>query len=284
MNACFQNPTETEGGIVVSPEVERLQRECDALRDEVARLLAETHDLVRVVKPNLLALYQTKLGLWELKRLRLQCEIARLKRKINLIQASVNRGEPVHELEVEGQLDLEFLDWRTRVAEAVASIDEAGRRLDHQMEPGVAQKLRKIYRMFVKKLHPDLRPDLTEEERQLWYRVQEAYDRADVEELGALAMVHPDPGEESHNTQAQLAAERGRLREQVTRLLREIAATESLPPFALRKKLVDSDWVNATRKALDEECALLESQRDRLKNHVDKALAAAQYGIGFSRN
>ncbi|CAN5525986.1 hypothetical protein BH18VER2_BH18VER2_16280 [soil metagenome] len=74
------NPNETHQRIVVSPEVERLQRECNTLRDEVARLLAEAHDLVSVVKPNLLAIYQAKLGAWELKRLHLQCEIARLRR------------------------------------------------------------------------------------------------------------------------------------------------------------------------------------------------------------
>ncbi len=278
------NPNETHQRIVVSPEVERLQRECDTLRDEVARLLAEAHDLVCVGKPNLLAIYQTKLGAWELKRLHLQCEIARLKRKLTLIQACVNLGQPVHEIEVEGQLDLEFLEWRTRVAEAVAAFDEAKRRLDHPLEPGPAQELRKLYRMFVKKLHPDLRPDLTENERQLWYRVQEAYDRADVEELQALALVHPSPEGDGPNTLEQLVTERASLQDQVTRLLAEIAAIESQPPFTLRKKLIDPEWLDAARKALDEECALLEAQRAGLKAHVDNALAVAQNGNGFSRN
>ncbi len=48
--------------IILSPEAQRLSRECEMLRDEVARLLAEAHDLVQVVKPHLLAFYRTKLG------------------------------------------------------------------------------------------------------------------------------------------------------------------------------------------------------------------------------
>lgn len=284
MNICSQELNETDGRIILSPEVERQQRDCETLRDEVARLLAEAHDLVSVVKPNLLAIYQLKLGAWELKRLHLQSDIARLKRKLTLIQASVNLGQPVHEIEIEGHLDLEFIEWRTRVAEAVAAFDEAKSRLDHPLEPGPAQELRKLYRMFVKKLHPDLRPDLTEKERQLWHRVQEAYDRADFEELQALALVHPGPEEEGPNTLEQLLTKRASLQDQVSRLLAEIAAIESQPPFTLRKKLIDPDWLDATRKVLDEECALLEAQRAGLKAYVDEALAAAQNGNGFSLN
>jgi len=272
------------GDIVVSPQVESLQRDCELLRDEVARLLAEAHDLVAVVKPNLVALYQTKVGAWELKRLHLQCDVARLKRKITLIQASINRGERVHELEVEGQLDLEFLDWRTRVAEAVAALDEATYRIDHLMSQETAQELRDLYRALVKRLHPDLRPELTETERNLWHRVQEAYERGDVEELRALAMIQPGVAGRSANTLEELTRERAALQGHVTRLLREIAAIESQPPFTLRKQLRDSDWIHATRKAVDEECALLAAQRADLETHVRATLAAAQHGNGFSRN
>lgn len=276
--------SETPGEVVVSPQVKSLQRDCELLRDEVARLLAEAHDLAAVVKPNLIALYQTKLGVWELKRLRLQCAIARLKRKITLIQASINRGERVHELEIEGQLDLEFLDWRTRVAEAVAALDEATHRIDHLMAQETAQELRDLYRALVKKLHPDLRPDLTEEERHLWHRIQEAYERGDIEELRALAMIQPGtPGRRS-NTLEELTRERDALQGHVTRLLREIAATESQPPFTLRAQLRDSDWINATRKAIDEECAQLEAQHADLETHLRAMLTAAQHGNGFSRN
>ncbi len=47
---------------IVSPEVESLSRECEILREEVARLLAEAHDLLQVVKPNLLPSIRQSLG------------------------------------------------------------------------------------------------------------------------------------------------------------------------------------------------------------------------------
>ncbi len=50
--------SETSAEITVSPEIQRLEPDCQLLREEVARLLAEAHDLISVVKANLLAIYQ----------------------------------------------------------------------------------------------------------------------------------------------------------------------------------------------------------------------------------
>lgn len=247
-------------------------------------MLAEAHDLINVVKPNLVAIYQTKLGAWELKRLRLECDIGRLKRKISMIQASINRGERVHGAELEGQLDLEFLDWRTRVAEAVAALDAAKQRMDHSMTPEAAQELRNLYRAFVKRLHPDLRPNLTEQERQLWHRAQEAYDRADIEELRALALIDPRTASQRSTALEDLVRERDALSEHTKRLIGELADVEAQPPFTLRKQLTDDAWIAATREAIDKECAVLDQQRTELENHARQTLAAAQNGNGFSRN
>ena len=48
--------------IAPHPETERLQRENEALRDEVTHLLADASHLMQVVRPNLMALYQTRRG------------------------------------------------------------------------------------------------------------------------------------------------------------------------------------------------------------------------------
>ncbi len=277
--------SEKPASIIPSREVQSLSRECGILRDEVARLLAEAYDLVHVVKPNLFAFYQTKLGAWELKRLRLQCDVGRLKRKISLIQERINRAETVHRLELEGQLDLEFLDWQTRVAEAVAELDSAKSRLANPIGEEEAQELRNTYRALVKRLHPDLHEDLTDQERQLWHRVQEAYDHSDLNELRALALIQPGSTRaDAPNTIEQLVAERDALKSHVVRLLAQLAAIESQAPFTMRKQLADNEWIEQMRGSIDEECVLLEAQRAELETHATGMMASAHDGNRFSRN
>ena len=56
--------------IQLHPETQRLADENSLLREELVRLLTDLDDLAQIVKPNLLAFYQTKIGLWELRALK----------------------------------------------------------------------------------------------------------------------------------------------------------------------------------------------------------------------
>ena len=65
-------------------------------------------------------------------------------------------------------------------------------RTPHQetREPGrdrALARVKELYRMLVRKLHPDLNPDQSPRDRELWHSVQEAYNRRDVEALEAAA-------------------------------------------------------------------------------------------------
>ena len=98
------------GKLSLHPDIQRLTEENDLLREELTRLLAEADDLVTITKPHLLAQYQSKVGVWELKRLKSQCEAARLKRQIELVQAALNRGGKPDVVGIERQLEKEFAE------------------------------------------------------------------------------------------------------------------------------------------------------------------------------
>jgi hypothetical protein len=63
----------------------------------------------------------------------------------------------------------------------------------HAARPGNAEpnrssaRIKELYRLLVRKLHPDLNPDQPARDRELWHTVQEAYNNRDVEALEAAA-------------------------------------------------------------------------------------------------
>ncbi len=265
--------------LIPAPELNAIRQDCETLRGEVARLLVEAHDLVHLTKPHLLAVYQSKLGAWELRRLEAQCAVARLKRKIALVQASVNRGEPVRLAAVEQQLTAEFTEWQQKIADAAGALAGAGHRLGHLMMPADADELRRFYRTLVKALHPDLHPRQDDSHRLLWLRVQEAYGRSDVEELRALMLLLEDSADPtadststSVNAKDKLLAEREVFKTQIKRLLGEMDAIRSQPPFPMQRDLEDDAWVAARRTALDADCAAMGQQREELEHYLAQIL------------
>lgn len=161
------------------PDYQQLRQQVESLREQMADRLAHIHELENVVKPNLFALYQSKLGPWELKLLAAQCEVARLKRKIALAQTSLNREQPIEWSRIDEQLAVEFLSYKTRIAEAASKIQTATEHFQHTLSPENSAELKKLYYALVKALHPDLHPDQADADQQLWHQVQSAYLAAD---------------------------------------------------------------------------------------------------------
>ncbi len=136
--------------LVLHPEIQQITDENALLREELASLLTEAEDLIHTVRPNLLALYQTKIGVWELRLLQAQFTVARVRRQIELAQASINRGERPDLIAIECALEVEFLEWVTKLEEAAQRIQDAENthrtpdrhRLSGVSSPGLGRGLR----------------------------------------------------------------------------------------------------------------------------------------------
>ena len=137
----------------------------------------------------------------------------------------------------------------------------------------------------MKELHPDMNPGQTDERARLWHRVQDAYGRADVEELRALALmagaVSPAP---SPDPIRDLSREVADLKGQVARRIAEIDRIQKEPPFTLRDELADEAWVAARRAAIEEEIAALEAKREGLRRRRGQLLPEDEFRIEFGPN
>lgn len=257
----------SDNQMIPHPEVQRLLDEREFLRAELARKIAEAHDLIHVVKPNLLALYQLKIGAWELRLLKLQFDVARSRRKIALAQASLNHGLPPDWMAIDGELELEFLQWQTQLREAANAVEAANFRMNNLLPDTENRELKKLYYALVKKLHPDINPTLTPREALLWVEVQEAYESCNIAGLRALLTLTENrlPEKDRTATIPSLQSDCTQLREHIDNTLAKIAQIQTKPPFNMRDNLEDEQWVKERRNEIDARIAEYETQREALE-------------------
>lgn len=240
-------------------EIENAKRELEALRDEYAKLLAEYDELTGAVRRNLETEYMMRIGRLEYRLFLLQIRAQQLKREISLYQAAKNRRETISSDEVAKIIDLEFAEYRAKLAEQQEKIRKAE---EHHFCPKLSaadtKALRALYHDMVRKLHPDLNRNLPKEAKQLWVRIVAAYKDSDWQELNILADMVYDlldgrrPIDDASSRLDQVLAEKRRIAAKVDELHGRIGELQKLPPYSYRALLRDEEAVNTKRRELKE--------------------------------
>lgn len=271
--------------LIVHPQVAKLRGEIAILRTDLAAQLAELHLLEHTVKPNLLALYHTELGPWEKRLLETQCQAARLKRKAELLQASLNRGEKPDLVAIETTLELEFQAWQEEIHATAQKIAAAQFRLGSLTSPAETAQLKQLYYELVKQLHPDVNPHLTPAQRELWHQVAAAYEAGDLPKLQALALTAGSGNTDAlSNSLTELQAEHTRLKAALQQLLQHLAELQQQPPFSLERLLTNNGWLAEQRRALETQITAAEAQTASLENHLSALLIIHGPGKQFGHN
>ncbi len=265
----MSNPT-----LALHPAHATLAAEVAVLREELAALLAEVDELVEFVRPNLLALYQVRLGPADLELLAAKYEVARVKRAIDLAQADLNAGKAPDPARIEATLEREAAEWTERLEAAAKKVKAAAEHLKGLLSKEETDELRKLYLILVKKLHPDLHPDLSDDEKKLWFKVQEANRLNDL--LGMRALVVLSEGKIApKETPAMDALEHEKkvLTKHVETQRKKIVSIRSESPFTLERQLSDEAWVKVRCEALAAEAEELSRQAKELTKHFALLMA-----------
>lgn len=237
--------------IILFPEFVTLKAEVEKLRTEISMLLLERDELRLVVCKNIETAYMLAIGGLEYKAFELHCEVMRLKRKIDLIQAKKNRQEKVILSAIEEQLDEEFAEYQKQLDEQINKMNKA---LDHSkgrpLTDEETKEIKKVYRNIVKALHPDLHPDVTPAQVQLFQNAVQAYENGDLNSLRIISEMVAEPviPEQSENGLTMLAKDKERLLRTLELIKEQISTIKSEYPYTM-KDIVEDDAKIAEKKA-----------------------------------
>lgn len=256
IDQTYRPTAQTSTNIIQFPDYQALKEEVERLRTELSMLLLERDELVFVQCKNLDMQYMLTFGALEYKAYEAECTALRLKRKLDLIRAKKNRQEAVILLEIEAILEVEFAEYQQKLEEQIDRMNAALKRskgaiLSEQDE----KELKKLYRSIVKRLHPDLNPDITPGEEQLFHHAVEAYEIGDLKTLQVISVMIGDRDltDDKHDPLSALVAEKERLTKLLSALKKAIQAIQSEYPYAV-KDLLASEEKTAERKKELEAC------------------------------
>lgn len=259
--------------IILSPEYEALKSKIDKLNKDLTALIMERDELIYHICPGIESEYMLKIGTLEYKAFEFQCKILRIKRKIELIQQKFNRQEAVVLPLIEEQLDNEYAEYEAKLKEKLDSINNA---LDFARLKTLSAKdtkeLKCIYRKIVKRLHPDMNPDITETERKLFLNAVAAYKNADLKMLKSLEILLDEISDdiEDYSSLEILKNKKETFRKHIQSLIEDIEKVKKAFPYNQKEFLLNDEKVGEKQAQLND---LIKQYKEMYKHYEDKLSA-----------
>lgn len=155
-----------------------LEKEVLAIKYALLVVLEKRDKLLYVEEPVLRDEYMQKIGVYEELVLKAELEVNLAEKKKQLIQAAINRREPVDIEAIEKQLEEER-------KEQLEQLNQNYKRdsLQSNLSQEEREELQNLYKEIVKDFHPEVHKELTEFQKQLYKRALSAYQKQQLEEL-----------------------------------------------------------------------------------------------------
>lgn len=257
---------------------EELLVQLDLLKEEYIKLLNDQDVLINWGKPQLEALYSTRIGTWQVQRLQTQLRIKALKLKLEKVRSCINQNKPVDITAIELEVAVGLAEAEARIMLESGKIEKAKELLSHLDTAERSDEIRKLYRELAKQLHPDVNNNLTQEQVQLWHLVKEAYENGDLEKLKAMRLVYEKELSATSEAVKALTPEELTVRLQVLKegikvLQDQIMHIKSQFPFTVEQQIKDEDWVAAETAKLQEELKQLNDYEQELTLEYEQLIA-----------
>jgi hypothetical protein len=258
--------------IDISPERKRLQLKYADLKRSFAALTEKQEHMNQFEGPNLCSLYLDLIGRLQYERLTLQIECKTLQMRQQLMQAYINRNEEPDLEAVERQIQGAVTEYNKILAEEAERLKAAREVLNAPlMSEEESKEMKDLYKFLVKQLHPDLHPNQTERESDLFLQVQVAYKLCDIDKLREIALLldskeldKTDLTESYDELQRKVKL----IEDKIKDIREKIDKMLDLFPFIYREKLYDKEWVKEQQEIVKQEIENLKETKNKLERIV----------------
>ena len=261
--------------IAGNQEFDNLVSLIQELEKELSELVYERDNLIYHICPTIKAEYMLKIGKIEYAIFEYHCKILRTKRKIEIVQAFINREQTYNIDEIEKQLDKEYEDYIKKLLEKQREIENARIRKDNFKEllPGDSVELKKLYTLIVKKLHPDINPDTTEEQHRQFNDAVNAYKNGDLAELKIIyLLLEKILVTEPTNSMEKLIARKEMLLNEKEYLLGEVQRIRNEFPYNIKELIENKEKLREKVEVLSIQLTECHEQYNEIEKRLEVML------------
>lgn len=264
--------------IIKFPNSSENRNEVKRFREELERLILEEDNLIYIECENIRAKYIREFGSKEYKILKLSLSYQKLRRKIEILQAKLNRKETISRdflNRLDRDIEKEFQKYMEELNAKLEEINWAADRFSSDKITGQEFiDFKKKYKELVKKLHPDLNPGIDTKLLEIFYKVVDAYKNgwSEIIDLYYELIVLADDYN-AEDDRLNYKAEIGRLKEKIEKIKASIADIKNSYPYIYKDLLDSPQETQNHKKELDD---LIESYKtsnkyleDRLKGIIE---------------
>ena len=171
--------------LIVHPEVTKL-------KEKLTQLIFEYDNLMDHICPEIERRYVLEFGMCEYSLYKVELEIDKLKRKLKLIQIEINHEHEIDLAKIEEKLSQEFEEYERKLQGQIDEIKLLEETDVEKLSESDTKKLKQIYRMLIKRLHPDLNPNPSFLEISLFIKATNAFKKGDLKELESVVAILPE--------------------------------------------------------------------------------------------
>ncbi len=264
--------------LIELPIIIDVKEKIEKLKLEISMLILEKDNLFLVECKNIETEYLLKFGELEYKIHKLQCDISRVNRKIQLIQIKKNRQELINKKtleDIEIILDKEFEEYLQKLSELIEQMRLAvARNSCEKLSQDDIKELKKLYREIVKKIHPDVNSNITEGHLLLFQQAVNAYESGDLDQLRIISFLvsEEDNIELEFNTNTTLEKEKERLENIVIDINNRINLIKKSIPYIWRDIVTNEVKTKERKQELELQVVQLSEMLESYNTKLDKML------------